>query len=795
MEQILRGKEMGEITFLPIRHHSPACAYHVKQMIEKHKPDYILIEGPINANDLIPIMVHEDTKAPFAIYYSYQDKSGVVSEEKENYKCYYPFLDYSPELVALRQGMKQNIPVSFIDMPYGGILAASSEGKGLRAREEKNNYNDDYLLARSRYIKELCRKTGLRSFDEFWEKYFEINGLYEESETFFSHMETYCRLCRESTPREAMEEDGCLKREAYMADVIWNLQETSRKGSQIIVITGGFHVPGLKTLFNHPEQMAKPKQAGMEPENQGVYLMPYSMEAADALNGYASGMPCPGFYQNVWNGLDVSKENVYEEAVLAAIVKTGKEVRKKEGYLSSYDEICAFSMAGGLAALRNKGEPGAYELKDAILSSFVKGEYNLSTDTPMRILQKVMTGAQIGKLCSEAQVPPIVKDFEALCKDHHLKIHSTLSQEITLTIFSSKKHREISMFFNQVIFLDTEFAIKVKGPNLRLKKDKNLIREIWKYKWNSQVIAALIDASVYGGTIYEACTSLVLSRLKKEFTGKEAALLLTQVFEMGLKEQLNLVYDRVRTQLLSDSDFYSMADALSYLIMLEEMSGLYQSALDFRVLIELCIQKLTGLLPSMAQIKDEELSNCMEAVKTLYRLVKRPEYQNGQDGFYQSLWQVLSKETLHPGIHGCIMGILFGSGQVLTDQVELACYGYLMGTRSQVMKAAAFFRGLFYTARDLVFIEDRFIRIIDRFISQAGDQDFLELLPELRMAFGYFTPRETDQIAEKAARLHGKEKRDLYELPEILPEYYSYGSRLDKQISELVERSKIHGKG
>ena len=207
---------MAQIVLLPVRHHSPACAFHVAGTIERLGPSVILVEGPDNANSLIPVMVHQETKAPFAIYYSYHDSTARLSEEKEHYRCYYPFLDYSPELAALRAGHGLGIPTAFVDLPYGDILAASREGKGLLKRdEEKNNYNDDYLLSRNQYLKELCERTGLRSFDEFWEKYFELGGLGEESGKWFSHLLTYCRLARENTPPESLEEDGCLARERH----------------------------------------------------------------------------------------------------------------------------------------------------------------------------------------------------------------------------------------------------------------------------------------------------------------------------------------------------------------------------------------------------------------------------------------------------------------------------------------------------------------------------------------------------------------------------------------------------
>ncbi|MBQ2115935.1 MAG: hypothetical protein II193_05060, partial [Lachnospiraceae bacterium] len=184
MERILcskKGIEIGndsnQIILLPVRHHSPACAYHIKNMIKKYKPDAVFVEGPDNANEYLDIMLDDNTKPPFAIYYSYHDVTARIDKEKGHYKCYYPFLDYSPEFVAFAEGKKNGAEISFVDMPYGDILVASEQGKGLLKDVEKNTYNDDYLISENSYSLALVQKAGFRSFDEFWEKYFEVNGL------------------------------------------------------------------------------------------------------------------------------------------------------------------------------------------------------------------------------------------------------------------------------------------------------------------------------------------------------------------------------------------------------------------------------------------------------------------------------------------------------------------------------------------------------------------------------------------------------------------------------------------
>ena len=58
-----------------------ACSYHLKNLIKEYQPDCILIEGPIEANDQIPILTDEKTKSPIALYYSYKDEHGYISED------------------------------------------------------------------------------------------------------------------------------------------------------------------------------------------------------------------------------------------------------------------------------------------------------------------------------------------------------------------------------------------------------------------------------------------------------------------------------------------------------------------------------------------------------------------------------------------------------------------------------------------------------------------------------------------------------------------------------------------
>lgn len=805
---------MAEIMLVPVRHHSPACARQIQKIFVEWRPDTVLVEGPDNANALLPVMLHEDTRAPFAIYYAYHDKAKRISEEQAHYKCYYPFLDYSPELVALREARKNMTEVSFIDLSYGDILAASATKAA--EGESPRSYNDDYLLARNEYMERLCEKAGLRSFDEFWEKYFEMNGLYEDSDVWFSHLNTYCGLARENTPVEVLRREGCLAREQHMAarivqqalrgrERVKKQEEAvgkegcetaeSNRLQRILVITGGFHTPGLKERLSGENwketvQYAKKIERYVPNQDESVYLMPYSMEAADALNGYASGMPFAGFYQKIWEGLTGQAQNPYAESVLDFLVASGKEVRKGEGALSTYDEICAWQMAEGLAGMRGKPQPGAYELQDAVLSSYVKGEYNITSDMPLRVLRRLMTGTGSGALCTLADVPPVILDFQGQCGKFGIRTDSTIEKEVALSIFSSKKHRQMSRFFHRMAFLRTSFAKRVKGPNLQQRKDRSLIREIWKYKYSAQVFAALIDVSVHGATMEEAVTSLVQEQLRQDMRADSAAILLTQVFEMGISGQLQAVYERLHELILQDTDFYSVADAIKSLLMMEDLGALYESELQFGALLHTGVQKLILLLPGITRMRDEKLDAGMEAIKVLYQITGRkgPDYSGERADFYEALCRMQEDAQIHAGLNGCIHGILYGGGREDSHAVGTACRGYLTGTREQLLKTAVFFRGLFYTARDLILIEPEFLAMIDTFLGEVDGAEFMELLPQLRMAFAYFAPAETDKIAHQAAGLHHRTGQELMERAEVLPDWYAYGRELDSYVRNHLGR-------
>lgn len=754
MEALLRGQKPAEIIpfsldapvlYYPVRHHSPACARHLEQVIEAYDPDCILVEGPENANDLIPVLTDPETKAPVALYYAYRDDTGLLGEKGESYRCYYPFLDHSPELVALRAAAERKIPGKFMDLPYARILLATRD---LRSDAEKQNYASDRYLAANRFQQILCEKAGVRHFEEFWEKYFESAGLKLSDQDFVDLMNTYCLLSRQHTPRMELEEDGCLAREAHM---VQRIREAGKTYQKVLVVAGGFHIWGLL----HPEQVDTPT-VKLPEHGQSVYPMRYTMPAADALAGYASGMPAPGFYADLWTALH-EEGDPWERVILDYLVKTGRKLRRKGATISAFDETCALDQARGLAQLREKAAPGLYELQDAVLSCFVKGEATLSGLEPVEILRDLVTGKTVGQLCSGALVPPLARDFDLQCRKHRLKQESGTQQELILSIFSNEKHRDVSRFLYQTEFLECGFAKRKKGPDLRRRRDRNLIREIWDYRWSASVDAALIEHGVSGATMAEACATELRQRMAAANRAEEGADLLVQGFLMGIGDTADALAGRMDELLITDGDFASLCAACISLNTLEEWHHQYgeSGTYDYPALLRRCFARVMQMLPAQNRVDDRHVHGVQQACMLIYQVTGRENFAAQREPLLRAFELLIQQNPIHPGLHGAVLGLLYGNDPAWKSAIDGVIRGYLKGTPGMMRQSASFLQGLFYTARDLLLVDSEFLRQVDELLCELTDEDFTALLPELRLAFSYFAPMETDRLARSAAALHG----------------------------------------
>jgi hypothetical protein len=118
----------SELHILGIRHHGPGSARMLNSALAAIKPDAVLIEGPPDAAEVVPLAAQAEMVPPVAIL--------VYDPEVPSGAWYFPFAEFSPEWQAIRWGLTNKVEVRFIDLPHS--LRAQRTTKGDAVSDEDN---------------------------------------------------------------------------------------------------------------------------------------------------------------------------------------------------------------------------------------------------------------------------------------------------------------------------------------------------------------------------------------------------------------------------------------------------------------------------------------------------------------------------------------------------------------------------------------------------------------------------------------------------------------------------------
>eukprot|EP01034_Spumella_vulgaris_P028884 gene28885-35832_t len=203
-----------ELVLFPVRHHSPACALHLQRLFAMRAPSVVLVEGPASFTPLIPALTAPEAQAPLAIY------TYAVLQGEQRHAAYYPFCDYSPELLALREARRLGIPARFIDLDFVqqiGFATVQDDAPGSGAGR---SLLDEHHYRHSRYLAALASRAGCRDHEELWEHLFEQPAPALALERHVANVAAYCALARSGASSGELMADGTLAREDAMAEGI-----------------------------------------------------------------------------------------------------------------------------------------------------------------------------------------------------------------------------------------------------------------------------------------------------------------------------------------------------------------------------------------------------------------------------------------------------------------------------------------------------------------------------------------------------------------------------------------------
>jgi hypothetical protein len=765
----------ARVVHLPIRHQSPACAFHVAAAIRAIRPDAVLVEGPRDADRHIEHLVDPRCRMPVAIYAAFI-RLGERGEPL-HLGAYYPLSDFAPELAALRAGREVGARCRFIDSSFAEqALSRRDDGASRPAR----NLQDESALRHSAFLAEVARRIGARDHDELWDRLYEADFRGRAPEDFFRGVLAYCALARRDAERARLEADGTLAREARMAF------EIERETGVVVVVAGGYHVAALPSTEGREPEI-RPLAAG---EASSTTLMRYGFEQLDRLNGYQSGMPSPYFYQHLFEGKGVAE-------LLAGLAR---ELRRGDVAAGTADVVAALDQVRGLAALRGHAEPTRDDFLDGVRSAFVKGSEDVEGARVLAAARRFLAGDAIGELPPGAGRPPLVEDFERSAAELGISWRGSRPMETDIDLYRARKPRRLSRFFHRLCLLGVPFAERIRGPDFAAGRELRRIRERWRWLWRPEVESALVEASRYGASVGEAAGAALLERFAAAERGDgrsfEAARLLAAACSAGLHQRLAELTGRAAALFASDPDFSSAVASCRALLLLAMASEPLEA---HRVdglpgLAAAAWTRAACLLPDLARVREEDEEETLAALAAMreaaFGLVKHlPE-----PSFIAAQLRALADAAgANPTLAGAACGLLWADGAMAPDELARRAAGHLHPASREARLGARFVRGLLRTARSAAWQLPELLGALHAELRAMDDAGFFHQLPHLRLAFSELAPRDCDRVARRVAALAGGEAPRLTRSVRLSEAAALLASRVDGRVRECLRRDGLDG--
>ncbi|MER6384324.1 DUF5682 family protein [Streptomyces sp. NPDC001250] len=576
---------------LGVRHHGPGSARAVRTALDAARPAVVLIEGPPEADALIPLAADPDLRPPVALLAHAVDEPGR--------SAFWPFAEFSPEWVAIRWALDHGVPAHFIDLPAAHTLAWEEGEKGLgeaptgsgapagpgteetaagpQDADESRDIEESREADRSTDADESTDVDESRDSDESWdsdesrdgEAQVRVDPLaalaeaagYDDPERWWEDVVEHRGPGERDpfAPFAALAEAMGALRERYGAggharDVVREAHmrlrlRAARKefGDEVAVVCGAWHVPALREKTTVAADRALLK--GLPKVRTDLTWVPWTHRRLARSSGYGAGIDSPGWYGHLFHAQDRPVERW--------LTKVARLLREEDRVVSAAHVIEAVRLAETLAALRGRPLPGLGETTDAVRAVMSDG-----SDVPLALVHdRLVVGDVLGEVPESAPAVPLQRDLARQQRLLRLKPEAR-ERELELDLRGDTDAGR-SRLLHRLRLLGVGW-----GEPARSRGSTGTFRETWRLRWEPELSVRVAEAGVWGTTVLAAAQAKAKAEADAAAAGTlaDVTALAEQCLLAGLPDALPVVMRVLADRAALDADVGHLAQALPALV-------------------------------------------------------------------------------------------------------------------------------------------------------------------------------------------------------------------------------------
>ncbi|MEU8785464.1 DUF5682 family protein [Streptomyces sp. NPDC048637] len=727
-----RTANRGGPVLLGVRHHGPGSARAVRAALEQCTPSAVLIEGPPEADGLVPLAAHEGMRPPVALLAHAQDDPGRAA--------FWPLAEFSPEWVAMRWALEHGVPVRFIDLPAAHSLAGGDDGEtaeGETADEETGEQaaGEQAVGAGAEVridpIGALAEAAGYDDPERWWEDVVEHRAGGAAGAAGADALAPFAALAEAMAAlRETYGDGGHDRDPVREAHMRLRLRAARREfGDDLAVVCGAWHVPALaqRTTMTADRQLLK----GLPKVKTAVTWVPWTHRRLSRRSGYGAGIASPGWYGHLFSAPDRPVERW--------LTKVAGLLREEDYAVSSAHVIEAVRLAEGLATVRGRPLAGLTELDDSVRAVMGDG-----TDAPSSLIHdRLVVGEVLGEVPEDAPAVPLQRDIARSQRTLRLKPEA-LERELELDL-----RKETDAGRSRLLHRLRLLGIPWGAPT-RSRGSTGTFRETWRLRWEPELSVRVAEAGIWGTTVLSAATAKAASEATSATGLAEVTALAERCLLAELPDALPVVMQALSDRAALDADVGHLAQALPALVRsvrYGDVRGTDAVALR-EVATGLAERVFVGLPPACPGLDADgaaEMRGHLDATHQAVGLLGQPETGrrpegNGLRTRWAGVLRSVSERDTVPGLlRGRATRLLLDDGE-LGDGGAERLMGLALSPGTPPTDAAGWIEG-FVGGGDggmLLVHDERLLALVDGWLTGVPDAAFTDVLPLLRRTFAEY---------------------------------------------------------
>lgn len=726
---------MTEPILFGVRHLSPAGAWHLRRLLDEVRPRLVLVEGPSDLTGQIPNITRPETTPPIAML-AYTQQAPVQT-------ILYPFAEYAPEYQAILWAYEHGAECRFIDLPSEVFLALS--GAELQSTQGEEERFDVYRA--------LDKQVGEDGHDTFWERTLEHTtapGAYHEGANAFG------AEIRALTAEQDGDWAETVVRESFMRRKIESALREGFAPTEIVVVTGAFHVEGLRTAapMTDEEFASLPRKAASHT------LMPYSYYRLSSRSGYGAGNRAPAYYSLIWEGLNRGRPDWAGGSYLARIA--GYQ-RAHGTPVSSAEVIEAVRLSRALSDLRGSPAPALRDLRDAAVTCLGHGSFSAIS----RAVADTEIGTAIGSLPDGVSRTSIQEDFYRQLKELKLdKYRSVVTETLPLDLRENRMVKseraafldlERSFFLHRLRVLGISFA-RVQS----IGQDNATWSEPWVLHWSPEAEIELVEAALKGDTVAQAASFQMKEAVEQAGSMGVVAQVIEDAFYCGMPGAVQYATTALQAMAVDAAALDELAVTAHRLSVVLQYGSIRRlDATPLEPILHQLYLRACLTLPGACVCDDNGAKVMTRAMDDLNAVALAHSFLDNTP-WLTALGETAHRDDLNTRTSGFAAAILLERGQMDAEQLNIEVQRRLSkGVPADL--GAGWFEGLAMKNRYALIARLSLWESLSNYLDSLDDEEFKRALVFLRRAFADFSAREKSDIAENLGELWQLDTRQVSE--------------------------------